>query len=81
MGINGTDRSTVNLVVAAQILGISQQLLRWRAEHGHIRIALRRPIRFRLVDVLAYGEHMPAVKTQYTGRPRAADRLMQEALS
>ncbi len=81
MGIDSTDRTTITLVAASQILGISPQLLKWRAERGDVRIALRRPIRFRLVDVLAYGEHMPAVKTQYTGRPRAADRLMQEALS
>ncbi len=81
MGIDSTDRRTVSLVVAAQILGVSPQLLRYRAERGHVRIALRRPIRIRLEDVLKYRETMLPVRHQYTGRPRAADRLMQEVLS
>ncbi len=41
MGASDT-RTTVSLVVAAEILGISYQLLRYRAERGDVRVALRR---------------------------------------
>jgi hypothetical protein len=49
---------TIGPSSAAALCGISPALLRWRAEHGKIRIARRSPLRFRPDDVLAARERM-----------------------
>ncbi len=60
-------RKTVSITEAAQILGISRQLMHWRALHGKLPIARRHPMRFRLVEVLANREQLSFVHRQYPG--------------
>ncbi len=60
-------RKTVSITEAAQILGISRQLMPRRALHGKLPIARRHPMRFRLVDVLANREQLSFVHRQYAG--------------
>jgi hypothetical protein len=70
-------RKTVGASAAAEVLGISPELTRYRARAGHIPVARRRPLRFRLAALLDYQEQMPPVRP-YGGRPRAITRMVEE---
>lgn len=65
---------------AAGVLGIPANTLLHRIHRGAIPVARYEPMRFRLADVLAYSERMPAVRP-YGGRPRIADTLARDMTS
>jgi hypothetical protein len=49
---------TIGCSDAAQLLGLSEQLLRWRANHGKIAVAHRRPLRFSVAVLLENRDRM-----------------------
>jgi hypothetical protein len=50
----------VSIHAAAEVLGLSPQTLRWRIEHGHLKLAQHRPVqKVRLADVYRYKDAMP----------------------
>lgn len=70
------DKTTVGPSAAAELLGISAQLLRYRANRGEVRVARRRPMRFRLSDVVEYRATMRPPDGR-RGRPRHIRQLME----
>ena len=56
---------------AARYLAISPELVRHRANMGHLRIARRSPMRFRVADVIEHAKHSTVRK--YTRKPTVLD--------
>ncbi len=52
-GLSVRMKRTVEPSAAAELLGISPQLTRWRAQTGKIPVWRRAPLRFRVVGLLA----------------------------
>jgi hypothetical protein len=70
----------VTIHSAAEMLGLSDQTLRFRVLHSkHLRLARRRPVmKLRLADVLVYRETMPPLDHRGQGRPRLdANRILE----
>jgi hypothetical protein len=74
------DKTTVSPTAAAELLGISAQLLRYRATRGEVRVARRSPMRFRLADVVDYRATMRPPDGR-RGRPRHLRQLTENLLT
>ncbi len=70
---------TLGPLAASQLLGISPELLRYRALTKKIRIARRHPLRFRLADVIDYAP-IAQTKDRRGRRPMNIQHAVQEAL-
>lgn len=57
-------------IIRASGIRMSPELLRVRAKNGHVRIARRAPLRFRLDEVMDYAQRAPQPDARLTGRPR-----------
>ena len=63
---------------AGRYLSISPELVRHRANAGHLRIARRSPLRFRVADVIAHAK--TSTIRPYTRKPSAID-VMDDRLA
>ncbi len=70
---------TLGSLAAATFLGISPQLLSYRARLGKIRLARHRPLRFRFQDIIEARERMQVKDRR--GRKTALIKTMEEILS
>lgn len=66
---------------AAQLCEISPELIRYRAFTGKLPIARRRPLRFRLADVLAARPRMQQKDPRGRKRKSQLETLIAEVLS